>query len=120
MDTFFPIDKCLFEEVYNITISNLKNNKPNGPIKTLANELSKFTMTVLVDEYNTSQVCPICKECKVEHPIMDLQKEQYEKHLQKEQYEKHLQKEQYENKLKDSQLEMLQYKILLLQNNNKI
>ncbi len=35
-------------------------------------------------------------------------------------YEKNLQKEQYENKLKDSQLEMLQYKILLLQNNIKI
>ena len=31
-----------------------------------------------------------------------------------------LQKEQYENKLKDSQLEMMQYKILLLQNNIKI
>jgi hypothetical protein len=29
-------------------------------------------------------------------------------------------KEQYENKLKDSQLEMMQYKILLLQNNIKI
>ena len=44
---------------------------------------------------------------------------EYEKNLQKEQYEKNLQKEQYENKLKDSQLEMLQYKILLLQNNIK-
>jgi len=55
----------------NITIANLKNKGPTGPIKTLAKELGKFTMTVLVDEYNTSQVCPICKECKVEHPIMD-------------------------------------------------
>ena len=45
---------------------------------------------------------------------------EYEKNLQRERYEKNLQKEQYENKLKDSQLEMLQYKILLLQNNIKI
>jgi hypothetical protein len=70
----------------NITIANLKNKGPIGPVKTLAKELGKFTMTILVDEYNTSQVCPICKECKVIHPVMDHKYKNSDKIRSKETY----------------------------------
>jgi hypothetical protein len=69
-----------------ITISNLKNKGPCGPVKTLAKELGKFAMTVLVDEYNTSQVCPICNECKVTHPIMKHKYKKSAKIISKETY----------------------------------
>ena len=52
------------------TISSLKNTGPKGPINTLAKELSKFTTVMLNNEYNTSQICPICNEQKVIHPII--------------------------------------------------
>ena len=51
----------------NTTIDNIKNSGPKGPIKTIAKELSHKCMTILIDEYNTSQVCPICQEQKVKH-----------------------------------------------------
>ena len=38
-----------------------------GPIKELINELSKYCLVSLVDEYNTSQICHSCKEEKVEY-----------------------------------------------------
>jgi hypothetical protein len=55
----------------NMTISNLKNNSPKGPVKTLAKELSKFTTVLITDEYKTSQVCPICQEQTVIHPKVE-------------------------------------------------
>lgn len=55
------------------TISNLKNSEPKGPIKKIAKELSKVAVTILTDEYNTSQVCSDCKESKVEHPVIKCQ-----------------------------------------------
>jgi len=48
------------------------------------------------------------------------QKQELNYNIELQKYENKLQKEQYENKLKESQLEMLQYKIILLQNNIKI
>ena len=48
------------------------------------------------------------------------QKQELNHIIELQKYEKNLQKEQYENKLKDSQLEMFQYKILLLEHNIKI
>jgi hypothetical protein len=50
-----------------ITINNLKNSGPKGPIKTLAYELSKVGLVCLTDEYNSSQICPIHKDHKVQH-----------------------------------------------------
>jgi hypothetical protein len=50
-----------------ITINNLKNSGPKGPIKTLANELSKVGLVCLTDEYNSSQMCPIHKNHKIKH-----------------------------------------------------
>ena len=52
------------------TISNLKNSKPKGPIKTIAKELSNYCPTILTDEYCTSQVCSVCGEKHLEYPIM--------------------------------------------------
>ena len=50
-----------------ITISNLKNSGPKGPVKTLALELSKYGIVILTDEYNTSKTCSEC-ENPLEHP----------------------------------------------------
>ena len=50
------------------TISNLRNKGPKGPVKTLALELSKYSLVVLVDEYNTSKICSECLTEKLEHP----------------------------------------------------
>ena len=44
----------------NMTISNTKNSSSKGPIKRLINELSKYILVILVDEYNTSQLCHLC------------------------------------------------------------
>jgi len=55
-----------------ITISNLKNNGPKGPIKKLAQTLCRYCMTILTDEYNTSKICPICMNHKLEHPEKEM------------------------------------------------
>lgn len=54
-----------------ITISNLKNNSPKGPIKKIAKELSRFCLVVLTDEFRTSQLCSDCKSFKLVHPKTD-------------------------------------------------
>ena len=51
-----------------MTISNLRNSGPKGPIKLIAIELSKLCIVILVDEYNTSQFCSSCMDTKLEHP----------------------------------------------------
>ena len=56
------------------TISNLKNNGPKGPIKMIANELSRYCITILTDEYNTSKISSSDKKGRVEHPIIEYKK----------------------------------------------
>ena len=51
-----------------VTISNLKNKGPKGPIKEIAKHLGNLCVVILTDEYNTSQICSRCKEEKVIHP----------------------------------------------------
>ena len=52
-----------------ITINNLKNNSPKGPVKTLAKELSRYCITIVTDEHNSSQCCNLCNE-KLIHPTI--------------------------------------------------
>lgn len=54
----------------NITINNLKKSGPKGPVKAFAFELSKYALTVLTDEYNTSQFCSECQTQQLEHPML--------------------------------------------------
>lgn len=63
----------------NITINNLKNKGPKGPIKTLAMELSKYCLTILTDEYNTSQICSYCTDEILVHPMEKVNKTKYYK-----------------------------------------
>lgn len=51
-----------------VTISNLRNNSPKGPVKTIANELSKYCMVILVDEFRTSMICSECHTQELDHP----------------------------------------------------
>jgi len=53
-----------------ITISNLKNSGSKGPVKTLAKELSRYCITIVTDEYNSSQYCNSCKDEKLSHPTV--------------------------------------------------
>jgi hypothetical protein len=46
----------------NMTVSNTKNSSSKGPIKRLIHELSKYIIVILVNEYNTSQLCHLCHE----------------------------------------------------------
>ncbi len=55
----------------NITISNLKNSGPKGPIKKIACELSRLCIVILTDEFRTSLICSECKTTEVEHPQME-------------------------------------------------
>jgi hypothetical protein len=77
-DKYFS--KSKYEEVKNLpimlaigkgngdmTISNLKNSGPKGPIKTIVKMLSLMILIILVDEYKTSQLCSKC-ETKLTHP----------------------------------------------------
>lgn len=54
----------------NMTISNLRNNSPKGPVKSLALELSKYCIVILVDEFRTSMLCSECHTQELEHPIV--------------------------------------------------
>jgi hypothetical protein len=54
----------------NITINNLKNGGPKGPVKALALELSKYCIVILTDEYNTSKICSNCQTQQLEHPMI--------------------------------------------------
>ncbi len=63
----------LSEIIYNY-FDSLDSYKSKGPIKTLAKELSKVSLVVLIDEYNTSKVCPICQECKLTFPKIETKK----------------------------------------------
>jgi len=55
----------------NSTISNLRNSSSKGPIKAIINELSKFCIVILVDEFRTSKICSNCKDHELIYPQIE-------------------------------------------------
>lgn len=58
----------------NMTISNLRNKGPKGPIKEMAILLSKLCLVILTDEYNTSKLDSLSKNKEVIHPKVTVNK----------------------------------------------
>jgi regulator of sigma D len=66
----------------NLTISNIRGTTMKGPIKKIINEMSKYCLVILVDEYNTSKLCNTCKnEVTHERVINDINKHKIKREI---------------------------------------